>query len=303
MRKSFSDKINYDIQAFYNDSLTLLQDYQKDFVDYYSQDGAYPKSAFDLLDKLVYQSQLIYQKVAINRDSFDNYSDFLVFDQIEDFLSTFRSIQNYSRWYHSSTIKGRFKTTTEINYSLRQNQTLENFSTEIGWTNQEQGALELALRNRIKETDYDLKGGLQFKFAYQNNQALELQTVIDEMTGENLLGKDIKKKFSLSNDDLVVLSPRATFLQTCEILSNLMKNSNPEFPVDGFDKSAISNKNIMKARLSTFIRQIYTVISKDDTISSFAVTNIGTEGDTLRIELEFKSHLSDELEKTSVYGN
>lgn len=300
---SFSNKIGYDIKTFFEESLELMQVHHSNIVSYFVEEGDFSKEAFGLLDKLENKSQIIYSKLRTNRNKLNNFLDFVIFDQIEDFISVFRSIQNYSRWYKSSIIKGRFKTTTEVNFVLRQNQTLENLSQEIGWQNQDEGALDLALRNKIKETDYDLQGGLIFKFAYQNEKSLKLQTVVDEMTGENLLGKDIQAKLEFKNDDLVYLTPQDTFHQTCEILTNLMKNSNPEFPNDGFDKSAISNKNLMKVRLPSFIRQIYAVAKKDDTIASFSVSDIVESGDSLRIEMQYRSYLNSEPVKKSVYGN
>lgn len=300
---SFANKIGYDIKTFFEEGLELMRVHHSNIVDYFVKEGDFPKEAFSLLDKLENKSQIIYSKLRNNRNKLNNFLDFVIFDQIEDFISVFRSIQNYSRWYKSSIIKGRFKTTAEVNFVLRQNQTLENLSQEIGWQNQDEGALDLALRNKIKETDYDLQGGLVFKFAYQNEKSLKLQTVVDEMTGENLLGKDIQAKLEFKNDDLVYLTPQDTFHQTCEILTNLMKNSNPEFPNDGFDKSAISNKNLMKVRLSSFIRQIYAVVKKDDTIASFSVSDIVESGDSLRIEMQYRSYLNSEPVKKSVYGN
>lgn len=303
MKKSFSDKLGFDVKQFFQNCFTLLQDYQPKLVTYYTKEGTFPKEAFQLLDKLEAQVPVIYNKLRVNRENFDNYSDFLVFDQIEDFVSIFKTIENYSKWYKSSTIKGRFKQTTEVNFILRQNQTLESFSSEVGWNNREKGALDLALRNQIKETDYDLSGGMVFRFAYQNDKKIELQTVVDEMTGENLLGKDIQSTLEFKNDDLVYLTPADTFLQTCEILTNLMKNSNPEFPDEGFDKSAISNKNIMRVRMSTFIRQMFATVKRDDTIASFSISDVSIDGDALSIEVQYKSYLGGEPVKKAVYGN
>lgn len=298
----FSNKIGFDVKTFLEESLYLIQDGQASFVSYYTQGSEFPKDFFDLLDKLLSQTKTIYRKIAINREAFDNYIDFIIFDQIEDFVSMFNLINNYSRWLRSSIIKGRFKNTTEIDFVLRQNQTLEELSNEIGWTSREQGALDLALRNQIKETDYTVDGGLTFKFSYQNDNSFSLQTVVDEMTGENILGKDLQAKFEFKDDDLVALTPSQTFLQTCEILTGLIKNNNPEFPSDGFDKEAISNRNIMKVKLSTFIRQMYAVVSKDDTISSFSITDVVEEKDCLRVEMQYKSYLNEQI-KQSVYGN
>lgn len=298
--KTFSEKIGFDIESFFNDNFSLLQEYQPVLAEYYTKEGEFPKKAFDLLDQLEFNSDLIYRKIQENRYKFDNCSDFEIFDQIEDFISLYRMIENYSKWYRSSTIKGRYKQITEINYILKQNQTLEEVSNEVGWDSREEGALDLALRNQIKEQDYDLQGGLNFRFSYQNDKRLQLESVIDEMTGKNILGKDIAAKLAFQGNDVLYLSPEDTFLQTCEILSGLMKNNNPEFPTDGYDKSAISNRNLMRIRLSTFIRQMYATVAKDDTIKAFSVSDVVEEDDILKIVVQYNSYYNQEPVKVVV---
>lgn len=302
MRRTFSNIIGIDIKSFFNECLTFVELYNQTLVDYYESGTDFPKNAFDMLDSLSKKLQDISLKISINRDQLTLLSDFEIVDSLENFKSFFSTINNYSRWLRSSLVSGRFKNEVEIKYCLRQNQTLESLSREIGWTDDEQGFLDLSLRNSIKETDYDLNKSLIFNFSYQGSKTLVLNSVIDEMTGERILGKDISKSLQIQDDDLLVLTPEMTFYQSCEILTGLVKNSNPEFPLQGFDKSAISNKNIISNRLPTFIRQLYSVVGNDDTIAQFQVVNTSLEGDTLKIDIEYKSHLNT-TSRQSVYGN
>lgn len=302
MRKTFSNIIGIDIKSFLNDCLNFIESYNQTLIDYYESGTDFPKTAFDTLDSLSRTLQDITHKISINRNQLTLLSDFEVVDSLENFKSFFLTIENYSRWLKSSLVSGKFKNDVEIKYCLRQNQTLESLSREIGWTDDEQGFLDLSLRNAIKETDYDLNKSLIFNFSYQGSKAFVLNSVVDEMVGERILGKDIQKKLQIFDNDLLTLAPEMTFQQSCEILTRLIKNSNPEFPLQGFDKSAISNKNIISNRLPTFIRQLYSVVGSDDTIAQFQVVNTSLEGDCLKIDIEYKSHLNSTSRQT-VYGN
>ena len=92
--KSFSERLGYDIQAFLLKSLDLVQNYQTELMNYYTEEGVFPREAFLLLDKLETEATQIYNKVRINREKLTNYMDFVIFDQVEDFVSGFKTIEN-----------------------------------------------------------------------------------------------------------------------------------------------------------------------------------------------------------------
>lgn len=289
--------LEYSLQKFFEDYIAFMTTHKQTISDYYTQDINYPKTAFDTLFDLKNRSSIILEKISSSRDSLVNFSDFEVVDNIETVIHSLEIIENYSRWLRSSLFKGRFKQNTEVDIILKQNQTLEDFSGEIGYSNQDSGAIDIALRNNLKETDFSLEGGIVFKFNYLSQSKLILSSVVDNLSGENVLGKDVYKKITFNVDDLTLLSPQDTFYQTCFILISLLKKDNPEFPNMGFDKSTLSNKNVINNMIPSFIRQLNDIVSKDDSIANFSVTNIIVEKDILRIEVTFRSWLNNEVKQ------
>lgn len=302
MNKSLSDILGIDVRQFLQDSVDFVNTYNQILIDYLSDGKQYPRDAYVTLDNLISRYDQIARRIAINRHQIEGLWNFQVVDQIENMRSIFRVFDNYSRWMRSSIVKGRFVDSAELIYVTKQNQTIESFSRSAGYQDGETGFLDLTLRNKISERSYDLNGGLTFKFSYQNDNAMVLESVVDNMTGDNLLGKDIAQKLQFVDDDLLTLSPEDTFLQTCGILISLTKNSNPEFPTEGFNKETLTNRNVLNNMLPTFIRQMYSIVANDDTVAAFSITNTSLEGDALRVDMEFQSHLSYEV-KQSVYGN
>lgn len=297
MIKHVSDIIDFNLQSYFEDYLVFMTQHKQLISKYYTQGDSYPKTSFDLFDNLKNRSKLILEKVSIKRDYLVNFSDFEVIDQIENIIHCLELVENYSRWLRSSLFKGKFKQNAEIEVVLRQGQTLESFANEVGYTDRDAGAIDIALRNKIKETDITLEGGVKFRFSYANNNNLILNSIIDNLNGNNLLGKDVKRKLTITNDDLEVLEPYDTFYQTCEILVSLLKNDNPEFPNDGFDKSMLVNKNIINSMLPSYLRQLYNIIDRDDSIADFSVSNVILEKDALKIEVTFKSWLNNEVKQ------
>lgn len=302
MNKKISDILGIDIRQYLQDCVNYINQYNSILINYVSNGTQYPRTAYILLDELISRYEEIFKRIRFRRDRLQGLHMFEIIDQVENIRSVLRSFDNYSRWMKSSFVKGRFTDSAEIIYVLKQNQTIENVSLSAGYGNGEDGFLDLTYKNKIRERDYDLNGGLTFRFSYQNEQRIQLDTIVDNMTGDNLLGKDIKRKIQLMDDDLLYLSPQDTFVQTCEILTALTKNSNPEFPVQGFNKESLTNRNGLNNMLPIFVRQMYSIVSSDDTITSFSIKNVSVENDALRIEMEFHSHLSTEV-KQVIYGD
>lgn len=275
-------------------------------VDYYRglfDDGLYPKEAFVALSEA--ESAVKYALQEVSNSPKQTQSVFEQVDALESCLSDIRTLRNAVRWLKSSIDKeGKVGSEAELEMHLKQNQTLESLSKDLGFADADGNALKIGLRNRIKETDYDIEGGRSLNVAPANNNNLKPNSVVDIMVGENVLGKDLQRKLTFADDDLAVLSPKDTFVQTCEIFTGLTKNCNPEFPDDGFDKTTICNKNLMNSRLSTFLRQMSAVVGRDDTIANFSLANVEMEGDVVRVDMEFESNLKNgETIRGSVYGN
>lgn len=297
-----SNIIGIDISGFFLKYINFIDSQQQQIRDYYTIETPYPKESFDLLDLLLRDCELIYSKVSGNRSRLTQFSDFEVIDKFEDVVHALSIINNLSRWLRSSMINGRFKNKTEVNFILKQNQTLESLSEELGYSDRDKGLVDLSIRNSIKEIDYTLDGGLTFKFNYESGNSVSLFTVIDNITGERVLGKDLDRKLSFGEEDLVVLTYQQTFLQTCEIFTGLLKRDNPEFSNAGFDKMTISNRNVINNMLPTFLRQLYSTVSSDDTIASFNITNVSIENDKLNIEIVFRSYIDNQV-KQLIRGN
>lgn len=296
--------INIDVKSYFNDFISFVSQYQQSIIDYYTTESSYPKKAFDNLQELLVIKNKVYEEISSHRNLLNEFKYFEIVDALEDSFAVLDTFQNYSRWLRSSMVNGKFKESTEVNIILRQNQTLEHLSGELGFSNQDEGALQIALRNNIKEIDYSYDNkNLVFNFGYQNQTSLYLNSIVDNLTGENILGKDLQKKLEFSVDDLRVLSPNETFQQACDIILNLRKRDNPEFPQMGFDKTLLVNRNVVGSTLPSFVRQLYSIASSDDSIASFQVSKMDLNSDALTVEIIFKSWIGNEIKQYTNNGN
>lgn len=287
MRKMFSEIINYDINGYF-DKFALLVNLSEQAIPYYTNKGTYPTNFFVLLDEVKRDIEKIYELISYRVNDFDSYKYTYIVDLFEDSVHSVELMDNYAKWLRSSFDLS--KNTKQI--QLRQNQTIESALSENNYSNTDDDFAEITINNRLNELDYSSKGGMTIKLSKidkNSNSVININSVVDIITPDNFLGKEIYRKISFVEDDLVTLDSKSTFEQDVSILIALKRNENPEYAEDGMDKALLSNKNNLNYMLPIIIRQLKRTISSDDTIEYFTVKGVLLEKDALFISLEFKA--------------
>jgi len=161
----------------------------------------------------------------------------------------------------------------EFDFTLKQNQTIENLIQDIGSSNRDQDWINLALRNDLKEEDYTPEGGVVLKATFQNNAKIEILSVLDNIQGTNVYGKDIYRRFIFEDNDLLSLSPENTIHQAFDINIELRRGDNPEFANDGLQSSLIVGSNLNSilypSEISTIIVPDKSLIINDLNLGNF----------------------------------
>lgn len=213
--------------------------------------------------------------------------DFLeYFEDIRTKMDTYSQMSKYMR---SSVFRGQVSSTIEIEYSTRQNQTLEQMVAELGSSDPQQDWLQIALKNDLNEEAYTSDGGKLLKINLQESRALQVLSVVDNMIGDKVYGADLNRKITLVDNDLDVLDYKKTLRQTVQILSELRQNDNPEFPSNGIQKALVVGTNQNSAAFPVLLRQLYDTFGNDDTLHSFSITNIDRNQDGVFITFEVES--------------
>lgn len=290
------------IAKIINKFISFIENDEPIIYSYYCDNRNYPRESFLALDALYKEIKDTITEIKSNRNTLNNFKYFEFLDYLEDCLLCLENINNYSRWLRSSIIKGRSKNEAEIDFVLEQNQSISSFSRKLGYENGDIGELDIQLRNKLKETSYNLDGGLRLKYNFIDSNKIQVNTVVDSLNNDTILGKDIDKSFLIVNEDLSTVTKTDCFKQSIEILLTMKRNDNPEHPKYGLDKNIISNKNYISQIIPSISRQLYELISTDDTIDSFVIKNIEQRDDKLCLLIEVKA-IENFVYKTAIYGN
>lgn len=290
----FEKVTGYDFQSYLNDFIAFSGDQQK-MIDYYNGNlQQLDNTYFNTLQTLKDQTRDVQSLFIQYKNQFTTSDFWDLIELVDNIWIKLDTITNFPKWLRSSNVVSGFDSNTQIQQTLKQNQTLESFANEIGYSNPDNDWSNLAMNSDLKEEDYDSEGGIIFKFSWQNDFSFKLSTVIDIITPDTMYGKDLNSKISFINDDLDTLLSKDTLYQTAGILLNLNKGDNPEFPNDGVDKSLISSLNKNFNIYPSLFRQLYNTFGKDDTFKSISVTDIINNNGILQMEIRIETR-SDEV--------
>jgi hypothetical protein len=265
----------YDLATYLNDYVSFVEQDSQVIIDFYQGNSdSLPSSSIEELERLIKEANKIEEIFTLNKDSF-NTADFVdLVDLIGDIGLKLKTIQNTAKWTRSSITDNRHSAEIEVDVVLNQNQTLEQLARTIGYSDENNNWIDLALRNDLIEEDYTSQGGIKLKASLQNNLKINIQSVVDTISGESIHGKDLQKKLVFENDDLKTLGYRATIEQAFVIAVNLRRSDNPEFPNDGLQSSLIVGQNLNSIMYPSLFRQLFGNFTKDDTFKSVSVLDV-----------------------------
>jgi len=299
--ENFQKITKYKLADYLADFTSFVDEKQQYILNYYRGYSLKPNiAAFNELERLIKESKKIESVFASNKNKFTTGDFWELIDAVQSVADSLLTISNYSRWSRSSITNNNFNPFVEVDKVLGQNQTLERMSREAGYSDEQNDWVNVALRNDIKEEDYTPEGGYVAKISFQNNISIDIQSVVDNLTGENIYGIDIYNKLTFENNDLKVLSYRETITQTIETLINLKKGDNPEFPEDGMQVSLVAGTNIGSVYYPALIRQIYNTFQTKDSIKSIQITNVKQQEDAVFIEFIVETKLSDIIRTSTI---
>lgn len=295
----FSAKIRYKLEVFIDAYQMFVENNVPELVRYYSTpEVTIDVNNFNMLDLLLAQAVKISNVVKINRNKFNLIDEWELATYLEDITLKLQTYDNLSRWMRSNKTKNSWRSLSiQSNYTLGQGETLEEVQDNTNPDGNEQNQwVQLSLENNLLESDYTTEGGNVLRVSKIRNTSpnLFLESVVDNLSGENLYGKDLHRQLTFVNDDLLCLAPVATVRQSVDILINLNKKDIPELP--DFGKQPVIGSNVATFLYSGMVRQLNEVFASDDTMRNFSVKRFFYKDGDLYLEYSVDTFYHQTLE-------
>lgn len=299
---SFERLTSYDIRSFFNLFLSFNDIHYPNIVNYYSgASDIVPAESFKILGTLISEKKKVIDVVTVNSNVLDMYGYWAVLEYIEDIGHTLETANNASKWLRSSITSSGYRG-VQMDVVAGQGEGLEAIELNKLMSDAPNDTwVQTAIDNGLREEDYTLHGGYVIKAVFKNNSAIFLASVVDNIdTPEKTYGKDIDRKITIINDDLVVLSYQDTILQCAEILTGLKKGDDPYFIDRGINDKIVVGSNVAAISYPALFRDMATNFATDDSFKTFGITSIKRQGDALYVEFKLETKADQELFKTLV---
>ena len=286
---TFAEITGFDVVTYLSDFNTFVNENYTKIVSFYSGNSKSDKESFNKLERLINETNKLHSLININVENLPNYEYWVLVDTLSDIRTKIETINNISVWLRSSIKAGDYKKDAQTIYTLTQNETLESVSRNVVNDNQPwNNWAAIALENSLNEEDYTSKGDIALKIASSATKNYNIQSVVDNLTPQNIYGRGIKKKieFDTFNQDLAVLIESDTLMQSIDILANLKTGNNPQYPNEGIAKDLVVGQPMSQASYPSLIRQLQANFSTDDTIQSVVITDILKDSDTVGFTYE-----------------
>ena len=287
--EQFKQSTNYDIEPFFEKYNIFVSNHYPKILSYYNGFEMNQES-FSFLDSLKEDIEVIEGLIDDNMNIFSVLDFWDMIEFFSDIQNSIFKIESLSKWLRSSRTD-RFSQNLKIDYIQKQNQNIEEISSHLGFTNQDDW-VDLSIQNQLEEEDYQNSGGKFLKAILPNNSTFELDNIVDTLSQENIFGKDLNKKVEFVSNDLRVLTGKESLNQTFSTTMSTIAGSIPEFPSDGVpDYIYGTNQNIIQ--YPVLFRSILSMLQKDKRFISFEILNIRKDQDSIFIDTESKSITGD----------
>lgn len=280
-----------DIQQFFQDTVDFINEGYPSILSYY-EGGDLPADSFKVLDDLLVRAESI-------DAAFFNFSGQMKTLDMWDLLDTFEdswgqllTINNTSKWMRSSRV-GRYDGKFYLERTLKDFENFEQVASSVGSNDPQNDWEEIAVSNFIIEEDYSPRsGGPIFKISLSSSANFGIQTVVDSLVGERILGKDVDKRFYFANNDLAIVEYKDAINQTIDTIMNTLKGDIPEFPEDGISNEFIGT-NVSAIQYPTLFRNLSTMFAKDDRFIEVNLLSLSRKDDYIIMKIKIRTINSD----------
>jgi len=295
--REFKKITSKDVELFFRKTISFfLNEYVIITAYYTGQTTSINSEPFVVFEEIKKECSDIFEVIHTQSKQLSNIKWWLLVEQLEEIDSRLKTLSNIDRWGRSSFTKVAYSPSATVQYTLKQNQTLERISSDILLSSDQEGWFEIARKNNLNEEDYSIEGGVDLQLeASQISNGNQVDSVVDRMIGKNIYGKDLYRKiqFNSTENDLEILGNDDTILQSVDILIKLKKNDNPDFPNEGLQSEIVVGISQSSLNFPIITRQLTETFNSDDSLRNFLITNLKIESDNLLIDYQIETRLSE----------
>lgn len=285
--EKFYNITGYDIKSYFQKFVDFCANDYPLIVDYYSNGGEMNKDSFLRLVELVRESETIEPLFILHENTLDDISMWDILDNFTETQTKLSTIKSSARWLRSSSLDRN--NTLQMEKTLRTGERFEDVARQLNSTNPEDDWMNITIPQYIEETDYSFSdGGNKFYINLKNAGNNYLDTVVDVLVGDNILGRDIDVNFVFENDDLKIVVGDDAIRQALDTILSSQKGAIPEFKDYGIANEFIGT-TVNAIQYPSIFKDVMNMFQRDSRWDSVELIDVKREEDAVFLSLQCKT--------------
>lgn len=279
----FYDITGYDIQSFFQEFVDFVNNDYPSIVSYYNGGDMVP-SAFLRLVEISKEANTIEPLFALHSNTLDDISMWDILDDFTEVQTKIATIKSSARWLRSAT-NGR-DNTIQMNRALKSGENFEDVSSSMNNPNPQDDWMNITTPQYIEEEDYTFENGSSiFYINLKNSGNVAVDTVVDALVDENILGRDIDVNWVFVDDDLKTVTKDDAIMQALDIILNALKGCIPEFPEYGIANELVGT-TVNAIQYPSIFKDLMNMFQRDSRWSSVELLDVYTEEDAVFLKIQ-----------------
>ena len=298
--EKFQNITRYNITEYFERVVTFIETLFPKLQNYY-KGGELDAAAFSSLDNLLVESQKVSAIFEMNGDYLQTVDMWDLLDLFSDSLEKLNTANNLARWMKSSRSRG-YTDVLVIEQLLKSGESFETFEFNNESLEPQNSWVDTTVNNLITEEDYTPEGGVKFNSTFQDAGATSIQSVVDVLSGDNILGKDLSKDFTFTYTtnngrvylDLTNVTGMKAIEQAYGILVGLVAGDIPEDPSFGLPNDLVGS-DVIAIQYPIIFRALIDMFSTDNRWKNLTILGVETQEDAAFIRIQVSTILGDQI--------
>lgn len=291
----FENITKFALLQYFEDYRDFMQNDFSYLSDYYNGNtSSVDTSRISAFNSLRNRSKILMQQFINFSHRLSNCGFWELQEYCQDLNDTLEKITKLPKYYRTSkTVRG-YQPYIQVKSNIGGLKTIQDLAQEIN----SDGVSEISLiiDNDLQEKDWDIKD-MSSITAFVNNQTdVVVETILEQPIGNQIYGKDIDRKITLKDNDLVVKKYEDNVEQKCDILLSLERGNIPEMP--NFGKNRLQGTNVSDYNYTELVKDLQSVFLQNDLFEDIEVSDVRYEQGDIFVNCTIKTKYSYSTQKT-----
>ena len=291
----FQQITKFDLYSYFSDYANFMQNQYQSVYAYYAGDSESVDSSYiAMLDSLVSRSEILIKIFDTFGPKLGNVGYWELQNYCQDLFDTIKKVTILPKYLRTSKTARGYKPYVQVNFrvgGLRDFRDIERQINSEDITEQ-----SLILGNDMEEEDYEIDDLTNAKLFYNNKRGVVVKTILEEPVGEKVYGRDIAKKISFNDNDLLIAEYISNVEQKVVILCELLEGDIPEFP--SFGRRKIIGENFNNYSYPELARDIEGIFLQDDLFESVEFVDIRIDNGDIYVTLNITTKYQYAVQNT-----